>query len=167
MGGMISDPVGGMSGLTGGEMSSMTEEGGDSAGTEEETDPTQEEQPFGDEEDTAVLCGEDSCDLTTNTCCISEFGATCVDGVNASCNFGGTPLICDGPEDCRGDQCCLSVGLPGELTCSPRACVNLTLCHQDQDCSEDKICRRCQFTGLSLAVCSRPNILPNLALSCE
>ena len=124
-------------------------------------------QGFGDSEPASVLCGEESCDLSSSTCCLREFGASCVDGADTPCELGGTPLICDGPEDCLGGQCCLGVGLPGELSCSPTPCVNLTLCHQDEDCLEDQVCRRCQFTGLTLAVCSRPNILPNLALSCE
>ena len=115
----------------------------------------------------SVLCGEETCDLATHTCCLREFGASCVEGVNATCDLGGTPLICDGPEDCGGGSCCLGVGLPGALECSPTPCVNLTLCHVDPDCSEDQVCRRCQFTGVELSVCARPNIIPNLALSCE
>ena len=163
-----------------GDLQSMTgTEDGNMTGTEEsnmdgaedssiaESETDQPNQDYGDTEDSSVLCGDQSCDLTTNTCCLREFGASCVEGANTTCNLGGTPLICDGPEDCNGDQCCLGVGLPGELTCSPNTCVNLTICHTEQDCAEDKICRRCQFIGVELAVCSRPNVIPNLALSCE
>ena len=63
----------------------------------------------------SVLCGEETCDLATHTCCLREFGASCIEGVNATCDLGGTPLICDGPEDCGGGSCCLGVGLPGAL----------------------------------------------------
>ena len=132
-----------------------------------ESESDQSNQGYGDAEANSVLCGDQSCNLTTDTCCLREFGASCVEGANTTCELGGTQLTCDGPEDCNGGQCCLGVGLPGELTCSPTLCINLTLCHAEQDCTEDKICRRCQFTGVELSVCSRPNVIPNLALSCD
>ena len=153
-GGVPDETSGGMSAL-GADMS---------VSVESESDLGQE---IDDSESASVLCGDESCNLNSSTCCLREVGASCVEGANTRCELGGTPLICDGPEDCLGERCCLSVGLPGEFTCSPTPCINLTLCHQDVDCLEDKVCRRCQFTGLTLAVCSRPNILPNLALSCE
>ena len=114
-----------------------------------------------------VRCGERVCDLSSETCCVREFGARCEEGSELACTLGGVAQICDGPEDCGGDNCCLSVGIPGDFQCNPRPCINLTLCHVNDDCPERQICRSCQFTGVSLAVCALPNVIPNLALSCE
>ena len=114
-----------------------------------------------------VRCGERVCDLSYETCCVREFGARCEEGSGLACTLGGVSQICDGPEDCGGDNCCLSVGIPGDFQCTPRPCINLTLCHVNDECPERQICRSCQFTGVSLAVCALPNVIPNLALSCD
>ena len=123
--------------------------------------------PYGEAGVNQVACGMESCNLESQTCCVTEFGAQCIEGTDQNCP-AGVPQICDGPEECGAGQfCCLTVNLPGEYICSSSPCVNTAVCHTDDDCDIDKICRLCTFPNTQIAVCARPNFVPSIALSCE
>jgi len=90
-----------------------------------------------------VNCGEQSCDIQTNTCCVGLGGQSC----KAECGLFQAAQSCDGPEDCEGEQVCC-VGFPAGSSCNP-GCKNgqEMLCHGDDDCPEGMACESCSFPG--------------------
>jgi hypothetical protein len=89
-----------------------------------------------------------SCDLSTDYCCVSNNNFNC-QGTGDACQ-PGTDVFCDGPEDCNGEVCCAQVNSSftfvttlecrpanqcqvaqgGFITCgsSPNVCPNGTTC---------------------------------------
>src|SRR5438067_8364240 len=55
-----------------------------------------------------VVCGSSGCEVA---CCLAtDAGPSCTD-VPAACPGGGR-WLCDGPEDCPGQRCCLTFQSP-------------------------------------------------------
>lgn len=98
----------------------------------------------GNDVDGIVSCGPKSpgCDLKTQACCVTGFGAdatSCQDGTMCK---AGNPTPCDGPEECgAGEACCVSP-VAGTTTCKKGTCGlgEVTLCHIDNDCAAGKSC---------------------------
>ena len=73
---------------------------------------------------------------TTQACCITPGTDTCI-AAGAMC--AGTPIACDGPEDCAGGQdCCWFEGQHARCTsanqCGFTGAPSEPLCHLDVDC---------------------------------
>jgi hypothetical protein len=104
-----------------------------------------------------VPCGQTTCDITTQQCCITvgqSGGATCIDAT-AQCQ--GVPVSCDGPEDCSGGApiCCGSVG-NGGVVCAA-TCQGLRLCRLDADCdSGNRCCGSGSVGGTQATWCVAP-----------
>ncbi len=145
--------------MAGTEMAGTEMAGTEMAGTEMST------EPLGEPAEGVVACGETSCDLSTDTCCLGLFGASCDPGVNQSCTFSSN-VICDGAEDCpeADQQCCATV--TGSFECS-NACSGATLCHSDDECAQGEICKLCAFPGAELAVCGAPSEVVPGSFSCD
>ncbi|MBX3128569.1 MAG: hypothetical protein KF718_17740 [Polyangiaceae bacterium] len=65
----------------------------------------------------AVHCeGSNDCSLSGNFCCVRSSGSTC-QASGSSC-VPGLDVMCDGPEDCSGNQvCCHSSTTGGAMAC--------------------------------------------------
>ena len=83
-------------------------------------------------------CGEETCDLDSQECCLGEGGATCVD--EGTCE--GPAFTCDGPEDCGDDACCADMnGGTGGTSCSPaNECGGSVICAGNADCPDGEEC---------------------------
>lgn len=115
-----------------------------------------------------VSCGNTSCDLSTNVCCVGLTGEECQSG--DMCPDFSAPKVCDGPEDCEsGQNCCVSfpAGSSCKAACDPNA-LELTLCHQDAECSNGQVCARCVYPGNSIVqICNAPGEVALGAMSCN
>ena len=84
---------------------------------------------------------------------------------------GGSPLPCNGPQDCGGNACCLTIpGLSGSTTlgctASPSACVparapdRMTrLCREDGDCTAGGI-------STNETRCCHASVMSQQAMTC-
>ena len=161
----MNDPEMGGSEMGGSEMGG-SEMGGSEMGGSEMGGSTPPSETLGNPEPDQIACGNLSCDLTQNTCCVGFLGTECVAGVNQTCGFGSVQQVCDGPEECEsGQSCCLNFGFPASYACGDQ-CTNVTLCHADADCGAGEICRNCQYPNVEVAACTTPNGVPSGALSC-
>ena len=122
------------------------------------------EGQLGVEEEGVVACGGVSCDLSANSCCVSFFGVTCQAGVN-SCMFA-VPQTCDGPEECGGDSCCVTAGLPANYECS-NSCAGAVICHADSDCASGEVCSLCTYPYGDVATCHAPGEVSLGAFGCQ
>jgi hypothetical protein len=77
-----------------------------------------------------VVCGSTTCP-SPQICCVGAGGSTCT-AANAC---SGTPVRCDGPEDCSSGTCCGSL-TAGSSCVTGTTCANgqYALCHVDGDC---------------------------------
>jgi hypothetical protein len=89
-----------------------------------------------------VACGDTTCDLATDVCCVSpDGGAVCTTGT--ICGNGLSTFGCDDPSDCPSDKvCCGEVVSPFfDTSClAPKACgSNNTpiICKSSSDCTVD------------------------------
>ena len=98
-----------------------------------------------------VVCSGSIC-TGSQICCLngSASAGTCYPATGCD---GGSPFVCDGPEDCSGGQCCVSVGdVAGfdtgsaqcQASCPPALYMSTgtnsytersLLCHADGDCA--------------------------------
>ena len=101
-----------------------------------------------------IACGAQSCDPTSQECCLTfggMGGETCVP--TGSCP--GLALACTGPETCmNGDVCCITFqgGAPGSA-CMPMCQGGPRLCQTDQDCTPRR--PHCVAGPLGLMTCRR------------
>lgn len=104
-----------------------------------------------------VTCGNEVCDGSRESCCVSVGGFACISKQRA-CN--GAVLDCTSASDCPGaDVCCLSFTSPSgsASTCKDR-CVGMNQDLERQLCSTDAEClgnRRCTATVFGVSVCTR------------
>ncbi len=112
-----------------------------------------------------VSCGMQSCDITTNYCCVGLQGSSCQ--VDPCGGFSATQT-CDGPEDCQNNQVCC-VGFPSGSACFDGCnATQERLCHLDSECPSGQACALCTYPGNSeIRLCSSEGRLPAGALSCE
>jgi hypothetical protein len=76
-----------------------------------------------------INCGSSICTLDQQ-CCADVVGGTRCAAPGAFC--AGISTRCDGPEDCPGQECCLSAG---SGTCTPiGTCSTSLACHVAADC---------------------------------
>jgi hypothetical protein len=80
--------------------------------------------------DGGISCGASECLIGGDLVC-------CVDNALRYCSpvgacSSGTPIYCDGPEDCPGAVCCQPTG-EQSLVCRVQ-CAGSTICHGDGDC---------------------------------
>ena len=94
-----------------------------------------------------VDCGDETCTLPGEVCCVSLSGLSCT--AEGSCTgFGSAPGYCDGPDDCTaGDACCVTFSLGGRngAYCEP-GCGDgsFYLCGSDSDCPTSETCIPCR-----------------------
>ncbi|HTJ41034.1 MAG TPA: hypothetical protein VL463_03035 [Kofleriaceae bacterium] len=106
----------------------------------------------------ALACGTPqaptTCTLPTQSCCDFAPGSGtpyCFEVSGGVCE-GGTPLHCDGPEDCTsGQRCCYKAGSGSTCTagpdCAPGGSGGEIMCHvgDDTPCAPNGVC--CELHG--------------------
>ncbi len=100
----------------------------------------------------ATACmGVDTCGYATHSCCVAGLAnSKCIEGT--TCEGTGARTVCDGMEDCTGDQvCCVIVNGPGTVatngcyTTCPVVGNNLgvwQICHTEAECPSGTTCIR-------------------------
>jgi hypothetical protein len=103
----------------------------------------------------AVLCGAESCDLTTQECCVEQGGGgagTCVD--TGTCT--GQAFQCDGAEDCPtvGEVCCFGAGNPQDPVseCVAAASCETPTCDTAADCADPTTDQCCAIGTVMVCV---------------
>jgi len=104
-----------------------------------------------------ISCGAQTCDASTQTCCVGLTGLSCIAN-NKTCN--GVPFGCTNSADCDGNGvCCLSVAGGVMISSSCEASCNgagpnggLQLCASDAECAPPN--RNCRQTPLGLGFCA-------------
>ncbi len=116
-----------------------------------------------------VSCGEATCTLPAEVCCVSLSGMSCTPDGGCS-GFGSAPGYCDGPEDCSaGDACCITYSLGGrngafcEAGCAEGS---FTSCNVDSDCAGSDRCIACMpptggFVDIIYNICSASERCPS------
>ena len=150
--------------MAGAEMAGTEMAGTEMAGTEMAGTETLPMGQLGVTEDGVVACGNASCDLSANSCCVGFFGVNCEPGVN-SCILS-VLQTCDGPEECNGESCCVTAGLPANYECN-NDCSGAVICHEDSDCAGGEVCSLCTYPYGPVAVCHLPGELALGSFSCE
>lgn len=85
------------------------------------------------------------CPLSTHSCCVTgpSDDPTCVSGSECAADLG-TRTLCDGPEECGGRSCCLTImGTNAVMTCEDdceAAGAQFQLCHEDDHCPVGSSC---------------------------
>jgi hypothetical protein len=92
--------------------------------------------PGVDAQFSGISCGDDVCDLS-DECCVDVISGTRCQAPGAFCS--GPATVCDGPEDCPGEECCLSASFAGVCT-AVGTCSGRTACHETTDCSGTQTC---------------------------
>jgi hypothetical protein len=114
-----------------------------------------------------VACGNLSCDVPENQCCIPFVGgaATCVPSTQAC--IGGVTVDCNEAADCsHGDVCCVSI-LGGPTTTAQFACQaapcgspadgHAQACRTNQECIGGAACTVQVCEGVTVELCGLPN----------
>jgi len=84
-----------------------------------------------------IKCGTATCDSTTQVCCASFSGSSCV--AKGSCT--GATLSCSDPSSCAAGQvCCATGGGGGGGARCQTTCSGATLCSKDADCRSGQLC---------------------------
>lgn len=111
----------------------------------------------------SIDCMGMTCDGATQQCCVNVTGMSATgECVARTDTCAGTPVDCDGPEDCGGDPCCLSfAGGGGSAACTPGGCGggggfgSLELCHAPTDCTDtSQMCCPIMMFGFDIGVCA-------------
>jgi hypothetical protein len=105
-----------------------------------------------------VRCGSTTCEPPTGVCCLDNNSERCT--AANGCNNGGSPLVCDGPEDCTMFGSAVCCGTTGGGT--PRTTCRFTcsggeapMCHDVSDCPTfGGFVACCPRAGTTLARCS-------------
>lgn len=122
-----------------------------------------------------ISCGTVVCRAGTEICCITATSASCFP-VSGEMVCGGAKIICDGPEDCSDNYCCVTVSFmadvlrrtaehEGRTECTascnfafnydPRTGqgeVTARACHSATDClSTEPVC--CAVPGIGTGMC--------------
>ncbi len=83
-------------------------------------------------------CGEETCSLPIEECCIGEGGPECVE--SGSC--AGPAFTCDGPDDCGDEVCCAGMngGTGGTACGEANECGGSVICDGSADCPDGEEC---------------------------
>lgn len=95
-----------------------------------------------------VTCGDVTCTLPAEVCCMSFGGSVRTScKAPASCTGFSVKAACDGPEDCPNGQHCCS-GFPQGSVCQDSCAEKqMEVCHATSECAQGMTCTACKTPG--------------------
>jgi len=106
-----------------------------------------------------IPCGTDSCNATTQECCVARTGtASCIDK-GGQCQ--GSTVTCAGPQDCQSSApvcCAVPTGGNRGVSCTAQqSCQGYVVCRGDADCSGgQQCCGSGDVRGVTVTYCDDP-----------
>jgi hypothetical protein len=102
-----------------------------------------------------IPCGFGFCQPGDESCCVTPSSQSCTKP--DACGTSNFAVACDGPEDCGPDAaCCMPSGVDFWNFCASGfkcMALELTVCHEDQDCGAGNSCCPAEFKGWSYGSC--------------